>query len=50
MEILEFIFKSFWHFAGCFVLICVICNAVSSMFIRNNIVVNSDKKEDENDA
>jgi len=34
MEILEFIFESFWHFWGCLLLLALPCGALAHMFHR----------------
>ena len=29
MEILQFMFQSFWHFVGCFLILCVIGQTIT---------------------
>lgn len=34
IEVLEFIFKDFWHFAGSFLLLSVVMGGLAGMFSR----------------
>lgn len=50
MEILRFIFKSFWHFLGFFMLLGSICTAIGKIgrktYITKNYYDSDDKNKD----
>jgi len=48
LEVLEFVFKSFWYFIGSIMLLGAIASIVNSVFPKHTIVNNYiDKKEKE---
>lgn len=36
LDILEFIFKDFWHFMGIVILLSIICDGVNGIFKKSN--------------
>lgn len=32
MEVLEFIFRSFWTWLGCVIMLCIVCESIAGIF------------------